>query len=756
MQTIIPSEQNSIFTGATTTSLSVTLANAIPAGAAIIVIDFMNSSASTAVVGGSGSPWKKRVSFTTSGVFMEIWDSLFQDAQPAGTTIQLQFASQVSGPMWVFVVPNIAAFDVAGDGTGTSTSPSTGAVTPATTGEFIIGAALNAINLVPTAGPTNGFTASTQTPGNAVAAYITDSSNASISTAWTIASSQLWLGVIGAYKVVPGVVGVPTGVAVKAQTVGGGGPPVGRILSTGSCVHPNGKVYVFGGANASGNLSDMWSYDPVAKVWAQITTVHNPGSIMDFNMCYDPVTASIIGFGGQNGSVDNANTWSIDPTVGTPDWTQLTPTHAPAARVDHRMFPNPVNGQVCLYGGADFSGSPRYDDLWTWTGTDWTEITAALTGTARSAAQVTTGSTYVLIFGGFGTSTTLQDTWEWDGTTATQKTPTVAPPARGFAGLAYHPARNQFLMFGGGDEGTDNWNDWWIWNGTDWSLILPTTGTVDEITDMAFVYCPSIGQIVMLFGADANTTSYLNTVWHITFGPTVTHVQQVEGNGTNKTTITVVPQRIGNLWVINVQLPTSSSATVTNVTDGGATPTGTDPRKWALTEASPFSSGHYGRCEKWSATISAIPVSEPVTITVTYSATPGGNCDLSVAEYDSGLGTGTVWTVVNKGASANTANVTTIAFPSLASSGDQQVYDGYAFFGGAGGITGTTPGFTYSFPDNTSIWSTTAPGPATIAPTATSPSGAYNAVGAVFSASTYTPIYKVRGMPIAVSRAANF
>ncbi len=89
--------------------------------------------------------------------------------------------------------------------------------------------------------------------------------------------------------------------------------------------------------------------------------------------------------------------------------------------------------------------------------------------------------------------------------------------ARNSATMAYDPATNQTILFGG-NNGSTYYNDTWVWSGTSWTEVA-TTGPVGagrEGVDMA--YDSNTGQF-LLFGGDNNGTYYNDTydwVWNAT------------------------------------------------------------------------------------------------------------------------------------------------------------------------------------------------------------------------------------------------
>lgn len=84
----------------------------------------------------------------------------------------------------------------------------------------------------------------------------------------------------------------------------------------------------------------------------------------------------------------------------------------------------------------------------------------------------------MLLFGGHSDRYPyLGDTWIWNGTTWTKLSPSTSPLARSDAPVAYDAATRTVLLFGGegmiseGEYG--GLSDTWSWNGTTWTKLSP-------------------------------------------------------------------------------------------------------------------------------------------------------------------------------------------------------------------------------------------------------------------------------------------
>ena len=155
---------------------------------------------------------------------------------------------------------------------------------------------------------------------------------------------------------------------------------------------------------------------------------------------------------------------------GSPDWHWNPTQHVPAARWSFDWATDTLRSKLVLFGG----GTVGTDDMWTFDGTDWLQLSPSPRPTARSLHSMAYDSARdrVVLFGGMGMIARRNDTWEWDGAAWLQRTPATAPPVRAAAAMVYDPVRQVTLLFGGeGDSGTRG--DFWQWDGTAWTQLTP-------------------------------------------------------------------------------------------------------------------------------------------------------------------------------------------------------------------------------------------------------------------------------------------
>lgn len=173
------------------------------------------------------------------------------------------------------------------------------------------------------------------------------------------------------------------------------------------------------------------------------------------SVVYDPRTRRVVLFGGYSFGRDYVNEfWSWDGT----SWTQLARNRtAPAPRSLSSLFYDPSTQRLILFGGI---GRPkatdpviRYGDMWSWDGTNWTEMTAVtLKPPARYGAQTATDEITgrTMLFGGKNDRELyLDDQWEWNGSTWVQLNEPGRPAARMNGGFVFDLEAQRFILFGG-------------------------------------------------------------------------------------------------------------------------------------------------------------------------------------------------------------------------------------------------------------------------------------------------------------------
>lgn len=256
--------------------------------------------------------------------------------------------------------------------------------------------------------------------------------------------------------------GVSTGVALTDlwSYQDGHFTSVSSATSPTSCVSPMGTwdtdrntlvIYC-------GSLGFVYEYVPSTNVWTAFAPKHNPATRSFGSLVYDQHLKKSVLFGGWDGSNYLDDTWQWTGL----DWVQVT-KNPPPSRSLQSMWYDPILQKTVIFGGlgriTTTDRLTRFDDMWSFDGTGWVQLTPATLPSTRYGASVAIDphDGHTILFGGLQLTgpDTLQvqtyaaDTWEWDGTTWKQLATDGTPDARENAPFAYDTQRNQFVMFAG-------------------------------------------------------------------------------------------------------------------------------------------------------------------------------------------------------------------------------------------------------------------------------------------------------------------
>ena len=108
-----------------------------------------------------------------------------------------------------------------------------------------------------------------------------------------------------------------------------------------------------------------WTFD--GSAWTLAATGAGTDS-RRFTMASDDVQSTVVLFG------ENGDTWTWDGTR----WTAQNPKHAPQGRFGASLTYDSAHGVDVLFGGASgqLDSYKEYDDVWSWNGFDWTQVSA--------------------------------------------------------------------------------------------------------------------------------------------------------------------------------------------------------------------------------------------------------------------------------------------------------------------------------------------------------------------------------------------
>jgi hypothetical protein len=211
-----------------------------------------------------------------------------------------------------------------------------------------------------------------------------------------------------------------------------------------------------------------------------------------------------------------------------PNWNQLSPASSPSQRSTPAIAYDATHGQIVMFGG--YTGS-YLNDTWVFNGTTWTDVTPAdpaKSPSIRSNEQMVydpaTGN--VVLFGGLAPApgnptgeVRLGDTWIWDGANWTQVIPVNSPTnGRASASMVYDAAAGNVVLFGGLDTNGMAQGDTWVWDGTNWTQKSPGSSPPARFA-YGMDYDAATGQVVLFGGTNASnidigdTWTWDGTTW---------------------------------------------------------------------------------------------------------------------------------------------------------------------------------------------------------------------------------------------------
>jgi hypothetical protein len=256
------------------------------------------------------------------------------------------------------------------------------------------------------------------------------------------------------------------------------------------------RIVMFAGyrvAAPAQSYGDTWSFANGA--WSEIVPqAAGPGIRDSHGMAYDTARNRIVVFGGYL-----ADVLELDGVA----WTQAGRTDWPASQDRHVVAYDDDRDVVFLYGGStevwEYS-VPAH--TWTW------HYVGGPGGRAGAAVVYERARQKMLLFGGrtrvngqLGSKNA--DTWQWDTATRTwtNVSPAVSPAARDDHALAYDPAHNRVILYGGRDAAGTALADTWLWNGSSWTDVTATANGPSARFGAVMAY-DAVRQTVVLFGGD--------------------------------------------------------------------------------------------------------------------------------------------------------------------------------------------------------------------------------------------------------------
>jgi hypothetical protein len=233
------------------------------------------------------------------------------------------------------------------------------------------------------------------------------------------------------------------------------------------------------GSSTENGTTTVYEWDGFG--WEAIAAP-GPATLIHAALAYDPIAGVTMLFGGQCWSpawdcydeYPHDETWLWDGET----WT-LAADGGPAGRFGGALASLPTVGQVVLFGGGDYYDlpppPPDDDTTWVWDGQTWTaHIGPGPSARYFPAMAYDPASDRVILFGGYDGVEHLGDTWAWDGA-GWERLDVQGPSARVTLAFTTDPAGGRAVLHGGGSVSLFNpysqaepLDDTWEWAGSSW------------------------------------------------------------------------------------------------------------------------------------------------------------------------------------------------------------------------------------------------------------------------------------------------
>lgn len=247
-----------------------------------------------------------------------------------------------------------------------------------------------------------------------------------------------------------------------------------------------GEALLFGGYTNTGPRDDTWTWD---GGWTRRTPNNRPSLRASSGITYDPIRKRAILFGGSTSSGTLlSDTWVWDGV----DWALQSPQHRPPPLTGARLVFDSVRGKVVLFGGSLSTGYSSA--TWTWDGTDWKEeaIAGLPMQIAFGAFDASRGFTVA-----FGVANSFaRETWILGGSGWTKVSAASSPFYGADMNLVYDANRAAVLAIG--TDSTYSRTDTWMFNGTTWTLLPPSSSL--PLVDAKYVFDSKRSQLLGISG----------------------------------------------------------------------------------------------------------------------------------------------------------------------------------------------------------------------------------------------------------------
>jgi hypothetical protein len=231
--------------------------------------------------------------------------------------------------------------------------------------------------------------------------------------------------------------------------------------------------------------------------WSTVAAPTVPGPRSGATAVYDPIGARVLLYGGST----DTRTWAFDGAT----WAPVATIGTPGPRSGHGMVYDTLRHRVLLFGGRRLPDSTDLNDLWSFDGLQWVNITPAVSPSPRSDLGLAfdTAHGLLVLFGGEYRDRPLSDTWTFDGSEWRFVPSSSSPPARSRFQMAFDESHAVTVINGGTSAVSPAapFNDTWQFDGTRW-LLVDHVGDLPPVWDGKMVYDPAGRQLILFGGND--------------------------------------------------------------------------------------------------------------------------------------------------------------------------------------------------------------------------------------------------------------
>lgn len=154
-----------------------------------------------------------------------------------------------------------------------------------------------------------------------------------------------------------------------------------------------GFVYIFGGSSSTGELKDLWRYDPDAAVWAQMANAPTAKT----NTTLAELNGKLYSFGGGNSSGTSFTNDLMAYDIASNQWASIVATGTlPTPRYGACLVG--IAGKLYMFGGMGSGGSgTAFKDLWSFDPATlkWTALAAGPVGSYGGTHGVIADEFYI-------------------------------------------------------------------------------------------------------------------------------------------------------------------------------------------------------------------------------------------------------------------------------------------------------------------------------------------------------------------------